>query len=157
MEESPFLINKREMLQFQYIELRLVTFDKQRLIRKNHLTVSVAVMKFKKRCHDKLSITALWYMFVDTLSRFFSLNGQSIFSTSVPHLSFRFANVVFTTSWAGEGVNNVSRITSKVVTNFKWFICTFECEMCALLNVVTAFARAPARFVSIWIILTIGL
>ena len=84
--------------QFQHIEPWSVTLNEESLIGQNGLTITVAIMNFKKRRHDKYAFTACGKMLMNALGESFVLNGIPVFSAALSDLSFRFANVVFTTS-----------------------------------------------------------
>ena len=100
--------------QFQHIEPWSVTLNEESFIGQDSLTISTAIMNFKKRRHDNYAFTACGKMFMNALRIFFVLNGILIFSTALPNLSLGFADVIFATSLARERVNDIFSVTCEL-------------------------------------------
>ena len=74
-------------------------------------------------------------MLMHALSEFFVHHGVPVFPASFAHFAFGFANVVFPTALTCEGMEDISKVTGKIMSQLERFFCTFEKETSALARV----------------------
>ena len=122
--------------------------DKACLIRQNKLTVFLAVMNFKKRRHDKLAVSTLCNMLMDALRISFIFNRKSVFPATISHFTFRLSDVIVTTSFACQGIYDVTCVACEVITDFKRLTLPLERDMSTFLQIIAAFARSSTRYFS---------
>ena len=109
------------MTKFRGIELRLVPFYEKLFISQYGRMISILTLYFKKGCYCKDAFSTFMKMFLNTLSEILSVNCASVITTSVSHSSFRLTDVVKATCTTRECIDQITRVTGKVMADLKWF------------------------------------